>query len=133
MKKYFALLLAVLCVLYTVGAGFAAYYDEGHAGTENDPYIIDSAEDLKLFRDRMISDDAWEEKRNPYYYRLDSDIDITSETNWTPIGDRFQGHFDGNGHTITVSIDRRDPAGLFGIIDKRATVKKTQRSRKCYS
>lgn len=59
---------------------------------------------------------------------LGADIDLSSIDNWTPIGTssniRFQGTFDGNGHTISnLTIDSTSGyIGLFGSVYK-ATVK----------
>ncbi|WP_276355368.1 S-layer homology domain-containing protein [Cohnella caldifontis] len=63
-------------------------------GTESNPYIVTTAEQLKQIRNDM---DA--------YYRLEADIDLTAEGNWTPlIGvwfESFTGHLDGQNHTIS--------------------------------
>lgn len=83
----------------------AAYYDEGNDGNSwETAYLIDSAEDLKLMRDRV---------NNGYdggkYYKLTADIDLSSETEWKGIGDTysgyFRGHFDGQDHTVRFDVN----------------------------
>ena len=68
---------------------------------------IDSAEDLKNIRYNLSG-----------HYVLSADIDLSSVTNWRPIGDRtneFTGSFDGNGHTISgLNSSGYTYAGLFG-------------------
>ena len=134
MSKKF-LLTVVLCFAL-VSSAWAAYHDGTQgSGTEDDPYQIASVEDLKLLRDRV--NNGTEEKGK--YYKLTADLNLTSETNWTPIGltltsdgslndnditnNNFYGHFDGDNHTITVSMDKTASgasrassyAGLFGV------------------
>ena len=57
---------------------------------------------------------------------LGADIDLSSISNWTPIGDystntsyQFKGTFDGNGHVIknlTIDNETKDYQGLFGYV-----------------
>ena len=52
-------------------------------------------------------------------YTLTADIDLTGKAQ-LPIGSYakpYTGHFDGNGHTVTVSIIGTECAGLFGVTD----------------
>ena len=91
------------------------------AGTAEDPYIIDSKEDLfglvelsktSNFNERVI--------------KLAANIDLTGET-WQPIGYHggntsakpFAGTFDGCGHTIsnlTITVSSKTNQGLFGQV-----------------
>ena len=76
----------------------------GGSGSENDPYIIKTAEQLC----KMLIETA-----NADYYRLDADIIINDTTgkewyakegmrNWVVnAGDGFRGHLDGNYHTVS--------------------------------
>ena len=66
------------------------------------------------------------------YYRLEADIDLSDDGNWTPIGNavsnrvqgRFIGTFDGDGHTITgLTSNSDDDFGLFRTIGKGGVVK----------
>ena len=65
------------------------------------------------------------------YYRLEADIDLSDDGNWTPIGNavtdrqqgRFIGTFDGGGHTITGLTNNSDGVfGLFRTIGKGGVV-----------
>ncbi|MDO4963115.1 MAG: InlB B-repeat-containing protein [bacterium] len=100
-------------------------YQEG-SGTEQDPYIIKTPNQLYLINDNMNA-----------YYKLGADIDLTAATKeggefynegkgWLPIGLEnnywFRGSFDGNNHTIKGLHSSNDVAGLFYIIDG-ATIK----------
>ena len=75
------------------------------SGTETDPYLITSAEDLQAISD--ITDDN-------SHYRLTADIDLTeyiAENGWTPV--TIRGHFDGQGHTVSGLQCEAETAGLF--------------------
>ena len=62
---------------------------------------------------------------------LDSDLDISADKNWTPIGDAavstgFAGSFDGQDHTVSgLRLTDKAPSafGLFGILTGEAKVK----------
>lgn len=103
-RKFFALVVGVVLAGLWAGAAFgAAYYEEGRTGDSwEDAYIIDSAEDLRLMRDRL------NDRTDPAnkYYRLGADIDLTRETGWNGI-DNFTGAFDGDGYTVRVNFDNR--------------------------
>ncbi|MGI6269136.1 MAG: hypothetical protein ACOYKJ_01150 [Candidatus Howiella sp.] len=58
-------------------------------------------------------------------YLLCADIDLSGSPDWMPIGGEekaFSGTFNGGGHTITLAIEREEPAegiylaGLFGVV-----------------
>lgn len=84
-------------------------------GTESDPYIINTANDLQWLIDQAGSSTENDIKTAGKYYKLTHDIEIDSDEGrgWTPIGmgtndsylygtsDIFSGYFDGGGHTIT--------------------------------
>lgn len=108
----------------------------GELGSEGNPYLINSANDLVDFAKKINNPD--EEGNENYYksfYRLDSDIDMSGVDFKTPIGKvvtlnegeenestilGFQGDFNGNGHKITnlnLTMNARNSiinAGLFG-------------------
>lgn len=98
---------------------------EAGSGTEEDPILINTAEDLIALRDAVNNGDNYAGK----YVKLNADIDL-GNTNWTPIGSAsddhgFMGNFDGNGHTI-FNLTIEDPAldadgyayaGLFGVTE----------------
>jgi len=92
----------------------------GGSGTEADPYLIATAEQLDAVRKDL---DA--------HYKLIADIDLSDWGNWVPIGgtpafgagtdkfntaqfggSAFNGGFDGNGHVIsgmTIQVNRETP------------------------
>lgn len=110
------LLLAVLSCA-DVRMASAAYYDSGRSGDSwEDAYVISSVEDLRTLQNRVNSGEEAEGK----YYVLNADIDLTSETNWSGIGDifPFRGHFDGRNHTVRINSENNNlHAGLFNTID----------------
>jgi len=88
----------------------------GGTGTEENPIIVCTADDLNNVRNDL---DA--------YYVLGKDIDLdispyNTGEGWVPIGDssnKFEGVFDGQGHTIShIYINRpsEDYIGLFGYL-----------------
>ena len=116
MKKFIVLFMAV-CLVAAGSSAWADYWNEGHSGTEADPYVIDTNADLVALRDRVNagteSGDMW--------YKLTQNLNISATTDWEPIGNSsskaFTGHFDGNGKSIHVNIKRSEKVGaLFGEI-----------------
>lgn len=115
MKKF------LLTLLLTLSSAVAFAFSG--SGTEADPYLIKTADDLYMIR---MTPDA--------YYQLQNNIDLSAwiEENyptagWAPIGTSpkpFTGTFDGNGFAISnLYINRvSDYNGLFGYA-KNATVK----------
>ena len=107
------------------GTTVASSYESG-TGTEDDPYVIASAEQFAYFAQQMKGEDY---NGAGEYFVLTADLELTA-ANWTPIF-RFDGSFDGNGHTIvytqqegrysTNDVNQRFYYfGLFGI--QRGTV-----------
>ncbi|MBQ3595071.1 MAG: T9SS type A sorting domain-containing protein [Bacteroidales bacterium] len=111
-------------------------------GTEKNPYLIETVNDLVFFRDRVNGGNNYAGK----YVKLDADIDLSSIENWTPIGDItynnkyqpadndkvFSGVFNGNDKVISnLKIEKiidEDPdtdanVGLFGITGEGAVIK----------
>ena len=97
----------------------------GGAGTAEQPYIISSAEDLKLLAQKVNGGDS---AYNKAYYQLTADIDLvgSAENQWTPIGTNanpFTGTFIGTGFTISglyIDDPEMECAGLFGKISSPA-------------
>ncbi|MCR4615329.1 MAG: InlB B-repeat-containing protein [Clostridiales bacterium] len=104
-------------------------------GTEEDPYLIETAEQLAYFSDTVRNGNNYSGK----FIKLGFDIFLNDTANlknwsrsapdntWTPIGsyeNGFNGTFDGDGYTVSgIYIDNgNDYQGLFGYADK-ATVK----------
>ena len=148
-KGFFA---ALMCALVMVLLPAAVYAEDGNFGggdgSEDDPYIIEDAEDLKEFRDivngqngKTQNSAAWAILEDNIVLNanvLDSDGSLNSGSfeTWTPIGCykdiddyiAYTGTFDGNGHTISgIYINTRENyQGLFGCIgnkDGTGTVK----------
>lgn len=118
------------------GGGIADEFTTG-SGTEQDPYLISSAEELALLATTTNNGDTHEGE----YFKLTSDIDLEN-IDWVPIGitnmngweaddyyvgfaNYFAGHFDGDNHTVynlTQTECYYGRTGLFGCL-KGATVK----------
>ena len=76
------------------------------SGTETDPYQINTADQLKLFRD-IVNGTGDQAQNRGAYAVLTANIDLNNEP-WTPIGNYtegnqiyYEGTFDGGGHTIS--------------------------------
>ena len=97
-------------------------------GTEGDPYMINSVDVLKAFRDSV---NAGTDYQGQYIELAEGTYDLSGETDWTPIGngsrngsgytgDAFKGTFDGNDQTIKglkiASGDGDKAIGLFGVV-----------------
>lgn len=87
------------------------------SGTIDDPYLVSTESDIRLFRDMVNNGYGFEGE----YLRQTSDIDLSSEGNWTPIGIMpdgalFYGNYDGDGFRISnVTINRSgEDVGFFG-------------------
>lgn len=114
----------------------------GEGDSEEDIILINTAEDLIALRDAVNNGSNYAGK----YVKLNADIDLSSVSNWTPIGDAlyattnyapvdatkvFSGTFDGNNKTIsnlkierTVGgVDVQANLGLFGITGQDAVIK----------
>lgn len=101
----------------------AVLFSEGLSGegTEESPYLVGSAADLKTMGVMVNSGEA-----SDAHYKLTSDIDLGGEE-WTPIGYynnideykvSFRGVFDGDGHTVSnfkITEDTTAYLGLFGL------------------
>ena len=93
----------------------------GGSGTEADPWLISTVQDLQTLAETVNSGEDYEDQ----YFILTDDIDLQN-VSWTPIGDGtndFCGTFDGQGNTIfNVAIGTvEDPLqaevfGLFGSL-----------------
>lgn len=126
MNKWTRKLVALVCALALMGLCLAAAGAEsvsfvGGAGTREDPYQIETLEQLQAMANDMAAS-----------YVLTADIDAGSLEAWTPIGTlvavdeagetpdpayAFTGTFDGNGHTISNLnvVGTQVLSGLFGV------------------
>ena len=121
---------------YPVLAWEKGYLPLKGAGTEEEPYSIATAEQLRYM---SLLVDTHYQSFGGSHYRLTADIDLgaawdtdgtlTLGTPWTPIGSDagvFCGSFDGQGHTISGLYINSPPAsfqGLFKSIGTGSTVK----------
>lgn len=86
-------------------------------GTESSPYLLYSKRDLDFLN--VLINSGWSTKNK--YFKVMQDIATLSE----PIGlsgYRFFGHFDGNGHSITLDIEGTDNLALFSRIGPDAHI-----------
>ena len=144
MKKYLCIALAAVIMLSMFGSAYAVVY--GQSGYESQGYSestaweINSAAVLAKVRDDINSSKTITQGG---YFKLTRDIDLTGYTNWESIGGKtrfggdpsfFTGHFDGDGHTIKVNIDKVQLTtediplfecycALFGVIADDGSVK----------
>ena len=112
-KAYFFTLIFVTAIMSNGWGQFS-----GGAGTQSDPYQIDTAQDLDSIRNILDPDTI-------YYFLQTQDIDLSGFENWQPLGGGgtsviFNGRYDGGGHIIyNLAINRPDVAnvGLFGSLE----------------
>ena len=116
MKKFFALVLALVMALSLCSVSWAA----GLTTETDGVYHIKSGEELLAFA-KMVNDDSKTFEGEKVV--LDNDIDISTQE-WTPIGERktggikFKGTFDGQNKTITLKITNcTDYGALFEAIE----------------
>lgn len=103
----------------TVWDGLTVSEKLSGAGSEAEPYRIESTADMAYFAKSVCSGNTYD----GYYIRLMTDLDM-SHPNFKGIGDSgnaFAGEFDGNGHTVEVYIRGNSHLGLFaknsGVIE----------------
>ena len=147
MKKRIGSLLLILALCFTLLPTAALAEDatampayRGGNGTENDPWLISSVEDLQTLASTINNGKAAEfdadctdtgngipGNYHGYYFRQTTDLDLKGIANWDPIGYSggcyFAGHYDGDGHTISnaKSTGKNDDegfatAGIFGWV-----------------
>ncbi len=116
--------------IWTSGDIDASIFASGD-GSEENPYIISTADQLKAFAGSMNEKIDYTGK----YVALGADIAVTGD--WTPIGGSdylFNGTFDGKGHSISglalgtkeapCALDKENLyIGLFGLLGANAVVK----------
>ena len=120
MKKRFLALLLVLTMVFSLMPAALAADTLSGSGTEDDPYLLATAADLKAFRDMANA-----EASSKLCATLTADIDLGGEA-WTPfepssgyVSEAYAGTFDGANHTIkglSVNLTSNAGAGLFGTV-----------------
>ena len=115
-KQMFSFMLALIMVFTLLPVGsMTAYAEESSSiqisgsGTEADPYIIKSSQELIDTINSKINTTGM-------YYKLSDDFDNTTVITEPLTGSKkFEGTFDGNGRTVTVNVNvNKAYAGLFG-------------------
>ena len=121
------LLLALPAMSFTARAAAASEFSGGN-GTEDNPYLISTKEDLVQLATDVNNNITYEN----IFFRMTTDIDLSNDP-WAPIGNsssndnrrdrNFSGSFDGGGHEITrLNVTGASFAGLFGAIGSKGTV-----------
>ena len=135
MKKFTSVIiaLAMLCaIMVTMIPTASAAWDGSSvsaslqgSGTELDPYLITSENDLAFVANQVNTSVT---TYTGEFFKLTSDLDLGGHK-WTPIGDNkstgfFSGTFDGDGHTVYGLNVHTNPddknalyGGLFGRVD----------------
>ena len=98
----------------SVWSGSVASAFESGSGTQADPYIIKTGEQLAFLAQQVNAGTAY----SGNYFKLSNSINLAGKP-WTPIGNnnnQFKGKFDGNGNRIYgLKVDSESSdAGLFG-------------------
>lgn len=113
MKKINLLFLLTFFLLCTTKAQSFA----GGAGTQSEPYLIGSKQDLLSLNSAYSS--ANPSSPELVYFKMIADVDLTGET-WAPFNATSSYnkhvHFDGNGHVIKNLTATGTYAGLFGVL-----------------
>lgn len=97
-------------------------------GTEDDPYLLMNADDMRWMATKFNAADAAERATvEGKYFKLidDIDFDYMEENNYTPVKS-FKGVFDGDGHVIygvSVNMTDNNDAALFGKVEDGSTIK----------
>jgi len=127
MKQFRIALTIILTLCMSAFTHKATAQFSGGDGSENNPYIITTAEQLAQLATFV---NTGNENYDYKYFKLGNDIDLSayqSGTGWTPIGGTpseygtyaFSGYFDGNSKKITglyINNPNLDYAGLFGYL-----------------
>lgn len=121
MKKLFKIIafLWIIIFFYALSADklLAAPQLYG-SGTQDDPFQINTVNDLLAFSKAVNSGDTFEK----CYVSQNSNLDLSHVSNFTPIGDiskgnYFAGIYNGNGHYISnITINSDLYAALFGTL-----------------
>jgi len=121
MRRESIFLLETLIMAVSMLCGSAQAFSGAGSGTEADPYVITTVQQLQEMQDELNA-----------YYVLGNDIDASDTVNWNggegfqPVGpdtgvpnDSFTGKFDGRGHVISglyINRPSTGSVGLFGFI-----------------
>lgn len=131
--------LYLLCMAFAMMAWlppqlWAQTRPSGGDGSSESPFLITTAEELKWYASYVNGESGDKVVHNTACAQLVKDIDLSTvcgkgKGNWTPIAkydiykagmEKFDGVFDGNGHTISnlyINNKRGNYLGLFGRIE----------------
>ncbi len=112
-----ALVLSVVYILIVTEPQIKELYFLSGEGTAEDPYLINTVEELSIFRDLVNEGVSFAGE----YVKQTADLDLSQIENWTPIGKcgygrYFYGTYDGDGHVIRNFNCIDVYAGFFGYL-----------------
>ncbi len=116
-------IVAFVCAMcFTVHTAWAKDGTWAGSGTQDDPYLIEDAADLKALSDSFNDpNDFSMVLYRGNYFKMTTDIDMSGDAAFAPIGSSakyFGGNFDGGGFAVTVNFDSTDSyQALFGAIE----------------
>lgn len=120
-KRVLGILLAFCLVFALAPATAAAEEPWQGSGTEEDPWLISTAQDLTWLSLNVNNNISYEGR----YFALAQNIDMGSQL-WTPIGHTkaFNGTFDGQNNSVyNLYITGFQNAGFFGFLGSSGVVK----------
>ena len=130
-------LLTALLGIFGAGQIWAQTQPSSGAGTQGDPYIITTADELRWFAGLVngtLTDGT--SQNTAAWATLTADIDLGGEA-WTPIGNsstQYTGTFDGAGHTIsnlTVDNSSAEYQGFVGYLGSGGAIQNLTLDESC--
>lgn len=133
-NRLVTLLLLVMAILMPYGGAWAQTQPSEGDGSIEHPFLINTAEELKWYASYVNGESGDNVVHSTACAQLVKDIDLSTvcgegKGNWTPIAkfgiyerlssNKFDGVFDGNGHTISnlyINDENGSKLGLFGYI-----------------
>ena len=133
-NRLVTLLLLVMAILMPYGGAWAQTQPSEGDGSSEHPFLINTAEELKWYASYVNGESGDNVVHSTACAQLVKDIDLSTvcgegKGNWTPIAkfgiyerlssNKFDGVFDGNGHTISnlyINDENGSKLGLFGYI-----------------
>ena len=133
-NRLVTMLLLVMAILMPYGGAWAQTQPSGGDGSNESPFLINTAEELKWYASYVNGESGDNVVHNTACAQLVKDIDLSTvcgkgKGSWRPIakydvyksgGKKFDGVFDGNGHTISnlyINNKYSSCLGLFGRIE----------------
>lgn len=135
-NRLVTMLLLVMAILMPYGGAWAQTQPSEGDGSSEHPFLITTAEELKWYASYVNGESGDNVVHTTACAQLVNNIDLSTvcgkgKGNWTPIAkygiygltssNKFDGVFDGNGHTISnlyIDVDNQNGSklGLFGFI-----------------